>query len=322
MNMPNRSPHVTFVILNWNQPELTAECLNSLHQQDYVNYHVLLVDNGSRDNSVEYLQSCFPWVEILSLKDNVGYGLGNNAGIEHALLTPTDYIFLLNNDTQVDSDMLSILVTVAESDSQFGIVGPTMYYFEPPDVIWSGENYVNWRSGQVTRKRMGEHVSQDSLRQLDICKVDHIDTCAALVRREVFESVGLLDPRYFINYDDLDLDLRAKRAGFDVVYVPHAFMWHKVSLAMGFASPATTYYMTRNALNLFWTRAPLFWKPLAVSSILLRTTRTMLAWAIKTNYKTEAYQRKRRANAYALRDFFLRRFGRMGEDVALVCYGK
>lgn len=320
MDRTEQQPLVTFVILNWNQPEMTAECLDSIRQQDYGNYHVLVVDNGSRDNSVEVLNERFPWVELLVLEENIGYGMGNNAGIEHVLRSPTDYIFLLNNDTVVAPDMLSILVNVAESDPRIGIVGPTMYYFEPPDVIWSGENTVNWRSGQVARKNMGEHVSQDLLRQMENHKIDHVDTCASLVKREVFESIGLLDPRYFINYEDLDFDLRAKQAGFDLVYVPQAFMWHKVSLAMGFASPATTYYMTRNALTLFWTRAPVQWKLVAVFSILFRTVRTMAAWALRPKYKSKTYQQKRRANAYALRDFFLRRLGRMGEDVARVCY--
>lgn len=313
-------PLVTFVILNWNQAELTAECLESIRRQDYDNYHVLVVDNGSRDRSAEILRQRFPWVELLVIEENVGYGGGNNAGIEHALRTPVDYLFLLNNDTSVAPDMLSILIETAEANPQAGIIGPTMYYFDPPDVIWSGENYVNWGLGEVTRKLMGQSVPQDVLRQANDCKVDHIDTCAALVRREVFESIGVLDPRFFINFEDLDFDLRAKRAGFDVVYVPGAFMWHKVSLAMGLASPATTYYMTRNALLLFWTRAPLLWKPFAVVSIILRTTRTMLAWSLKPEYRSEIYQRKLRANAFALRDFFLRCFGRMSEDVARVCY--
>lgn len=320
MDRTEQQPLVTFVILNWNQPEMTAECLDSIRQQDYDNYRVLVVDNGSRDNSVEVLNERFPWVELLALEENVGYGMGNNAGIEHVLRTSTDYVFLLNNDTVVAPDMLSILVNVAEADPRIGIVGPTMYYYEPPDVIWSGENTVNWRTGEVTRKNMGEHVSQDLLRQMENRKIDHVDTCASLVKREVFESIGMLDPRYFINYEDLDFDLRAKQAGFDLVYVPRAFMWHKVSLAMGFASPATTYYMTRNALTLFWARAPLQWKLFAVFSILVRTVRTMTAWALRPKYRSEIYQQKRRANAYALRDFFFRRSGRMGEDVARVCY--
>lgn len=321
MDKPLQEPLVTFVILNWNQPDLTAECLESLSQQTYCNFRVLIVDNGSQDNSVSILRSRFPWAEIVCLEHNVGYGMGNNIGIEYALRTPTDYIFLLNNDTQVAPDMLSILVGVAEADSRIGIVGPTMFYFEPSDVLWSGENHIQWRSGQVLRNGMGKRVAQEALRKMSDCKVDHIDTCAALVRRKVFESIGYLDPKYFINYDDLDFDLRAKRAGFDVVYVPRAFMWHKVSMTMGPASPATTYYMTRNALALFWSRAPLLLKLVAVSSILVRTLRTMFVWMIKPKYRTDIHRRKLKANAYGLRDFFLRRFGRMGEDVARVCYG-
>lgn len=321
MSLMSKQPHVTFVILNWNQPRLTAECLQSISEQDYDNYHVIVVDNGSSDGSAALLAQDFAWTEMIRLDQNVGYGMGNNIGIEHALNSSTDYVFLLNNDTQVDGGMLSTLVDVAESNPALGIVGPTMLYFDSPDLIWSGENYVRWKSGYVECRGMGKQYSYNDSERNKYLYVDHIDTCAALIKRAVFQEIGLLDTRYFINFDDLDFDLRAKRAGFKIAYVPRARMWHKVSLTMGLASPATTYYMTRNSLLLFREHADGLAKYSATASIVARTIRTIAAWSLKTQYQSEQYRRKRDANLYAMRDFILGRYGRMGEDVTRACYG-
>ena len=313
MSELQHSPLVAFVILNWNQFDLTADCLRSLQRQDYPNYQVLIVDNGSTDGSGEMIRDQFPWTEVLILPENVGYAKGNNVGIRHVLLSSCEYIFLLNNDTEVASDMLSKLVAVAESTPKAGIIGPTMYYFSPPDVIWSGENHVEWRRGAIRRVSMGDHVSNEMLETLPVSEIDHVDSCAALVRRQVFESIGFMDEDYFISYVDIDFDIRAKRAGFKVLYVPDAMMWHKVSAAMGNASPMTTYYMTRNSLLFFWRHAPKQWKLVSVGAITARTLRTIGAWTIKPVYRNELYQRRLSANTRALRDFVFKRFGRAAD---------
>ena len=232
-----------------------------------------------------------------------------------------EYIMLLNNDTEVAPDMLSRLVEEAESDSRIGIVGPTMYYADPPDMLWAGNNWIDWKRAYTVREGMGEHVSQDALDQQEPIEVDNIDTCAALISRQAIEAIGLLDGRYFINFDDLDLNVRARRAGYRVVYVPSARMWHKVSASMGLASPATTYYMTRNSLLFFWTHAPGARKVLAPLQIVLRTARIIGAWTFKPKYKDPIFRRRRDANLFALRDFFLGRFGKMGPEVRRICYG-
>ena len=116
--------------------------------------------------------------------------------------------------------------------------------------------------------------------------------------------------------------MRARKAGYTIVYAPSAMMWHKVSAAMGQASPATTYYMTRNTLLFFWKYAPGIWKIIAFIRILSRSLRTITAWTVKAEYHNDVFRRKRTANLMALRDFFLKRFGKMGPDVTHVCYGK
>ncbi len=315
-------PLVHFVILNWNQPELTAACLDSLSRQEYRNFQIVLVDNGSSDASVAFFRERYPGVILIEQHPNIGYSPGNNLGIAYALSQETDYIFLLNNDTEVHPQMLSMLMDVAESDSRVGAVGPTMYYHDPANVIWAGENHIDWPGARLLRSHFGELDHGDLTKERAPRPVDCIDTCAILIKRRVFEKVGLFNADYFINYDDLDLNLRIARAGFSMLYVPQAKMWHKVSATMGQASPATTYYMTRNALLLFWTQAPSIFKYISVARILGRTLRPTLAWTVRRKYRNAFFRRKRAANLFALRDFFLKRFGRMGPDVERACDGR
>lgn len=316
-------PLVYIVIINWNQPEMTKECLESLAKTNYSPYKVLVVDNGSTDDSVTSIRAAFPETIMLETGENLGYSEGNNVGIQLALEQGAEYLLLLNNDTTVDPHMLGQMVKMAQSEANIGIIGPTQYYFDLPDTIWGAANYVEWSTGEPRRSRMGEVVGngQHALDDTKPIEADYIDTCAALVRREVFEQVGLLDGRYFINYDDADLGLRARRAGFRVIYLPQASMWHKVSASMGQASPGTTYYMTRNLLLLFRSHGTGFKRTVAILRIVLSTLRTIVAWTLKPQYANKDYRRRRNANMLALRDFFLGRFGKMGPDVIRACYG-
>ncbi len=316
ITITNKTPEVYFVVINRNQYELTRDCLISLQNQDYKNFQVIIVDNGSIDNSINRLENDFENFIFIKLSENIGYSPGNNVGIEYALSNGADYIFLLNNDTVVDRQMLSILMSVSESSNEIGIVGPTMYFSEPPDTIWAGENIIDWKKANIIRKEMGTQCNYETVSQNPPIGVDYIDTCAILIKNEVFHRIGLMDGRYFINFDDLDLNIRSQRAGYKIVYVPAARIWHRVSSSMGLTSPGTTYYMTRNALLFFWSHTPGLWKFTDVLRITISTIRTILTWSLKPSFRKNAqYDRKRAANIFALRDFFLGRFGKMGQDV-------
>ena len=318
----DKFPLVCFIVLNWNQADLTVQCLDSLKNQSYPNFHVIVVDNGSTDGSGAYIRDRYPWVTVIDQYPNLGYSMGNNVGIEAALKRGADYLFLLNNDTEVDPWMLTRLVEVAESNPQNGMVGPTMYYFDPDKMIWGGENYIDWKKAHLIRKYFMKIDDGSITSNRTPVEVDYIDTCAVLVKRAVVEKIGLMNAAYFINYDDLDWNVRARKAGYKVIYVPQAKMWHKVSAAMGQASPATTYYMTRNSLLFFWKNSPAKWKYLVIFRIFFRTLWVVSAWTVKREYQSELFRRKRTANLLALRDFCSGRFGKMGEDVAKICYGK
>jgi GT2 family glycosyltransferase len=315
-------PHVTFIILNWNQCDMTLDCLGSVNKLDYENFDVIVVDNGSNDGSAERIRQVYPNTVLIENQENLGYSEGNNVGIRHALQQNVEFVFLLNNDTYVDPTMLSKLIEVIQTDPLIGITGPTMYYADPPNMLWGGKNWIDWRSGKVVREQMGEIIDMNFLNgQLPI-EVTYIDSCAVLVRAQVFREVGLLDNRFFINFDDIDLCLRARNAGYKIMYVPSAWIWHRVSAAIGVGSPANTYYMTRNSLLFFANNSPGLYKITNTSRLVLNTARTIFALGLKQAYKADIYQRKRKANLLALRDFFFKRYGMMGPDVMRVCYSK
>lgn len=311
------SPLVAIVILTWNQRDLTLDCLASLAGMSYPSdrLQIVVVDNGSRDDTVTAVHERFPNVTVLENGDNLGFAEGNNVGIRHALQGQTEYVMLLNNDTVVDAQMLSILVQALHQHPQVGIVGPKMLYFDPPDLIWCAGNRIDWRMGGSVRLQAEE---PDTTTAQSPRAVDFITACGILLRRQVIEQIGLLDPRFFIYYEETDWCVRASRVGWSIFYVPTACLWHKVSAAMGTTSPATEYYMNRNVLLFLaknrqgigrWT------------SIGLAAGRNLLAIAAYTA-KPHAGQRipHRNARLLALRDALTGRWGQMGPDVAAICY--
>jgi GT2 family glycosyltransferase len=304
-------PSVTFVVVNWNQYQLTLDCLASLRQQDYPNFSVILVDNGSHDGSTSIIREVYPEITILENECNLGIAGANNVGIRQALQTDADYIFLLNNDTTVASDMLTYLVEVAESDPGIGMTGPTMLYFDQPSVIWCAGNRVNWYTGDTCR--LYENVQIDTLKWTNYQEVDFITSCAVCIKRSAFEEVGLMDERYFIYYDETDWFFRAKQVGWRAVHVPWAKMWHKVSATMGESSPTTDYYMVRNNFLYLSKNLNGIKRISALVIAALRNTKVIVAYSLRN--RTAARLRNRNAKLLAMRDAMLGRWGPVSTDV-------
>jgi len=240
-------PLVVTIVLNWNGKEVIADCLNSLLASDYPNLRVIVVDNGSVDGSAEYLKAEFPSVELICSPTNLGFTGGNNLGIRRTLEEGADYVLLLNNDTVIDRECVSHLVRVAESNPRYGALNPKMYYFDPPSRLWfAGGAFSLWRgvSEHWGRKALDEG-QYDTQRE-----VTFANGCALFIRASALEEVGLLDETLFSYAEDVDLSIRMRRAGYQLVYVPQARLWHKV----GFASlenlgQAYKYYLyIRNSL--------------------------------------------------------------------------
>jgi GT2 family glycosyltransferase len=299
-------PRVAVVILNWRRPGLTAACLESLARSDYPAWSAIVVDNGSGDDSVAMLGERFPGATVLENGRNLGFAAGNNPGIAHAMRAGSDYVLLLNDDTEVAPDLIRTLVAVAESDPRIGMVGPKILYADSPNVIWSAGGTIS-RLGVSRHRRVDEPGIGDDEPVVD---VDYATGCAVLVRRGVLERVGALDERFYMYYEETEWCARARRAGFRVVYAPRARVWHKIAPNARSGAPFYYYLMTRNRLLYLRASGASAW---VIGLATLEILKTATMWAIRPKY------RQARPFAGALyrgvADFVRGRFGRPAEGM-------
>jgi GT2 family glycosyltransferase len=240
------SGKVAIVLLNWNQPVDTANCLRSLRQLTCPDREIILVDNGSADGFPEKLEKEFPEVKMIRNRTNLGFAEGNNVGIRAALQSGLPYIMLLNNDTTVEPAFLEKLVAVAEADQKIGIISPQIMFYTERQKIWfAGGRYI-----PLLRKPMHSFYSQIEQGQVKrVTETDWASGCCLLIKREVLEKIGLLDKDYFLYNEDVDLCARAKAAGYKIVVVPDARIYHKFAASLGGKfSPLALYFRTRNLL--------------------------------------------------------------------------
>lgn len=240
----DEQPLVYVVVLNWNGWKDTVECVQSCLESLYRNFKVLIVDNASSDGSEANLRKHFPHLEIMQAGSNLGYAGGNNLGIRYALEKGAQYVWLLNNDTKVDPAALFQMVQVAQHDGTIGMLGPKILLYSRPDYLNCIGSTINLTTGQPRLVALGE---KDDGRFEDMREMDTLSGCSLFVRKEVVETVGMLDEKFFLFYEETDWILRAKRAGYKMLYVPPAKIWHKVSVSVGgHQSPLMLYYMIRN----------------------------------------------------------------------------
>jgi hypothetical protein len=299
---------VGVIVLNWNGGDDTLACLASLARLDYPAFEVVVVDNGSTDGSVPAVRRRFPEAVLLLNGENLGYTGGNNVGLLHVLDRGLDYALLLNNDTEVAPDFLRILIEAAEADPAVGIAGPMIYYYDRPAVIWSAGGAIDWRRGRTWMVGLDE---QDTGQfGTEPREVDFVTGCALLVKREVLERVGLLDERFFAYYEETEWCVRARRAGFRVIHVPRAHIWHKISPVAQADSPLVHYYMTRN--RLLFLKAAGAGMGAWLYTLVIEYLRTLVSWSVRPRWRGKRQQRA--VMAMAVRDFFLGRLGQVSLD--------
>lgn len=237
-------PRVTVIILNWNGKADTLECLASLQNDQYAEKHVLVVDNGSSDDSAQALREACPDYEVLETGENLGFTGGNNAGIRRALEMGADYVFLLNNDTVVEPDALTRLVEAAQALPEYGILTPVINYYDRPDEAWFAGSRMDLKRGVAVHDNSHVPARTDPPRD-----VPWTTGCAMLIPAPVIQDVGGFDERYFLNWEDVDLSLRIRATGKTIALVPAARILHKVSATLSQTDTGTYYYL-RNQLLL------------------------------------------------------------------------
>ena len=236
------------VVLNWNSPLMTSECLRSLGAMTEAGaLRIIVVDNGSSDDSVSLLRTEFPDIEVIANDRNLGFAGGCNVGMRRALQEGADYILLVNNDTVVDRSLARELLKEASQQPCAGILSPKIYYFVPPDAFWwVGGTFNRWTGLtchiDLKRKERGDH---DQARDLDWAT-----GCVMLLRSKALRAVGLFDEQFFATGEDVDLSLRMKNAGFSIRFVPTARLWHKESVCTrkNAGQHVRSFMMVRNLL--------------------------------------------------------------------------
>ncbi|MFA5336854.1 MAG: glycosyltransferase family 2 protein, partial [Candidatus Omnitrophota bacterium] len=240
-------PLVYIVILNWNNCRDTKECLVSIKKIKYANFHTILVDNASVDNSVQMVKEEFPEVELIINQKNLGFAQGNNIGIKLALERKADYIFILNNDTVVTENVIDNLVNFAQIYGASTILAPKVYYYDKPKVINSLGTTLNWFR---LRPNLEYCQQNDDGQFAESRKAQVLIGCALLFSASLIKKIGLFDESFYILHEDADLCLRnIKNKGVNIT-VPSAFIYHKSSAKLKTLPALTSYYSIRNFLYL------------------------------------------------------------------------
>ncbi len=237
---------IAAVVVNWNGGEDNLLCLESLYAQVPPPDRVLFIDNDSQDGSWQRVAARFPKVEMTRNPRNLGFGAGANQGIANALRGGAQAVLLVNNDVTLIRGSLAQLREALESHPSAGLVGPLVLYRSDPERVWAAGGRLTWRQNLTTLLGQGD---SDSDRWRGTFEVDYLTGCAMLVRREVFEHVGAFDEAFFAYSEDVDLGLRAGRAGFSSLLVGAASALHEPSSSTGGGySPRRKYMMGVNSV--------------------------------------------------------------------------
>ncbi len=239
------------VVLNWNGGDDTLAALESLRGID-----TICVDNGSEDGSADAVAASFPEVELIRTGANLGFSGGNNVGIRRALAHGADWVLLLNNDAVADSGLADALARAAEARPDAGVLACKVYFAEPPDVLMYAGGKVHLTLGYWGRQDgFGD---RDDGRYDRLHDVDRATGAAMAVSRAALEKAGDLDEGLFAYAEDAEWCIRIRKAGFAVVFVPDAKVWHVGSASTGgLMSPTSLYYDTRNMIVVAERHRPL-----------------------------------------------------------------
>lgn len=276
---------VGVIILNYKVCDLALRAISSVMDSSYKDIKIYAVDNNSGDLFEEKVKK-LTGVSFIQTGDNLGFTGGNNVAIKKALADGCDWVFILNPDAEVTKDALEILIKRAH-DNNAQIVNPKIYFGGTKKIWFAGKKFD-------LNNVIGSHIGVD---EEDIGKyetemeMEDGNGAALLIQKCVFEKIGYLDEDYFLYYEESDFCYRARKAGFKIMYIPKALVYHDNAKSTGLGSPLQDYFITRNRM--------LF----AKKFLGFRTQFALFREALRTSF---TYKTRR----LALMDFLLGRFGK------------
>lgn len=253
---------IWIIILNWNGIDDTIECIESLLKCWYWNTKIILIDNDSKNNQWEKLNSLF-WDKIIFIQNrsNLWFTWGCNIWIQKALELNCNYIMLLNNDTVVKKWFIEKLVPVLNEKSDIGIIWPLITYYKS-EKIWFGWGKINYLLWYTTHKHKNKNVNKLLTKKLE--EHEYITWCCMLIKKEVIDKIWMLDNNYFAYYEEVDYCFKARKAWYKSVINYDSIIEHKKSASAGnkwsnYLSEIQAYLMARNWVyfwknNLIWIK--------------------------------------------------------------------
>lgn len=240
--LPQLPATVAVVLVNYNGLSDTLECLASLDECQPSAEHVIVVDNASAESPSNEILARHPTVSLVMNSENEGWAGGNNRGIERALELKADLIVLLNNDTIVSRIFVSFIQRVSEANPDFGVFGPTINEYDVRSKVQT-EGCLFFRGPDNEFFRHEPAPSAGT----DLTPVDIVNGCCMVVRKQVFEKIGLIDERFFLIHEESDFCLRALESGYRLGVSGESHVWHKHSATFARSGkPVQRYYNTRN----------------------------------------------------------------------------
>ena len=233
-------PLISIVILNWNGKEQLPLCIQSVRRQTYPNVEIIIVDNDSTDGSAQCVKTAFPNLRVIINRKNLGYGGGNNRGIQEAR---GEYIFILNNDTEIERECVEWLWKCMEGQENIGIATPKILFYDRRDTI-DAAGLTIYPDGLSIGRGHLEPQGKYSQRE----EVFAGSGCASLFRRKMLDEIGLFDEDFFAYAEDTDLGWRARLAGWRAYYVPEAIVYHHHSKQFGTYSSTKAFLVERNRI--------------------------------------------------------------------------
>ena len=241
--------NLKIVIVNWNSRDDTIACLSSLFRASAKPEQIILVDNGSEDGSLQAIEELYGnSIKVIANPTNLNFAPASNQGFRYALEASADWILWLNNDTEVADNFFAELQKALIENPSATILSPLIFYHSERERIWYLGDYLVGNTLITHNHYQGKQYNSDLAK---LVPVDFVSGCAMLIKREVFEKVGLLDSDLQMYGEEVDFIWRARLAGYRPVCMTRVHMWHKVSASANRDRPRTRYFRVRNQIRFY-----------------------------------------------------------------------
>ncbi|MFC0771488.1 glycosyltransferase family 2 protein [Terrimonas alba] len=255
---------VSIITVNFNQPGITEDLLDSIFSlNNYTNVEIIVVDNGSTVDPVPGWKKKYPSVRFIRSEKNTGFAGGNNLGLS---LAKGDYIFLINNDTEVTENLVTELVSTLDKNPTIGLISPKILYHHSDIIQYAGYTPLEYITGK--NKCIGQFETDKGQYDKKTGKTGYAHGAAMMVNRRAIEKAGVMEENFFLYYEELDWSERIRKRGFEIWVNPQAVIYHKESVSVGKQSPLKEYYMNRNRILIVRKHAPTLVYPIFMAYFL------------------------------------------------------